>query len=77
METVGIEQRKLDLISQLVRTEDAEVIEKIEMLLSETYDRTFQVSEEDLKYRAGKALDDIASGNVLSQEDAERESRNW
>lgn len=77
MKVISIEQRKLAVISQLLNTSDAEVISKVEELLSESLDATYHVSEQELKYRAARALHDIATGNVVSQEDAERESKDW
>lgn len=53
------------------------MIGKVEKLLAEVLDAPYEVSEDELKYRATKALEDIESGNVLSQEDAEREAKDW
>ncbi|MFM1875063.1 MAG: hypothetical protein RL266_800 [Bacteroidota bacterium] len=78
MGTTGIEQRKLRLISQLVRTEDPEIIAKVEELLSEVGVSPYAgFSEEEVRYRISRAEKDIAEGNTLTQEEAERESEKW
>lgn len=77
MVVIDLNQRKIALISRLIGMEDQQVIKKVEELLSEVFEPQFEMSDETLKYRAAKVQKDIDNGNVLSQEEAERESENW
>lgn len=78
MKVISIEQRKLAVISQLLSTSDAEVISKVEELLQEANISPYAgVSEAEMRYRVARAEKDIAEGNTLTQEEAERESEKW
>lgn len=79
MGTLSIQDRKLNIIEQLIILNDDEVFQKVEELINKSLKRPdltkFSVS--DLKRRAEQANKDIAEGNLYSQEDVEEQTKSW
>lgn len=78
MAASDINSRKLELIGKLLAVNDELVFARIEELLNEAGISPYSgVSEQAVRYRISQSERDIAEGNTLTQEEAERESRNW
>ena len=79
MDTISIQERKLNIIEQLIILNDDEVFQKVEELINKSLKRPdllkFSVSE--LKRRAEKANKDIEEGNLYSQDDVEEQTQSW
>jgi hypothetical protein len=79
MDTINIQERKLNIIEQLIILNDDEVFQKVEELINKSLKRPdlgrFSVS--DLKNRAKQANRDIAEGNLFSQDEVEEQTQSW
>lgn len=79
MDTLSIQERKLNIIEQLIILNDDEVFQKVEELINKSLKRPdlgrFSIS--DLKKRAEQANRDIAEGNLYSQDDVEEQTQSW
>lgn len=79
MDNLSIQERKLNIIEQLIILNDDDVFKKVEELINKSLKRPdlgrFSVS--DLKKRAEQANRDIAEGNLFSQDDVEEQTQSW
>ncbi len=79
METAGLQERKLNIIEQLIILNDEEVFQQVEDLINRALKRPdlprFSVAE--LKKRAEKANKDIADGRLIAQDDVEVQTQTW
>ncbi|WP_166387103.1 hypothetical protein [Polaribacter sp. 11A2H] len=75
---MNIQARKLSLIEYLVSLKDDNLFEKIEESVLELKGSKLSVfTEEELILRAKEANLDYNKGNYSTQEDLEKESKNW
>jgi hypothetical protein len=79
METTGLQERKLNIIEQLIILNDEEVFRQVEDLINKSLKRPdlsrFLVAE--LKERAKQANKDIAEGRIIGQDDVEAQAQTW
>jgi hypothetical protein len=79
MKTAGLQERKLNIIEQLIILNDEEVFQQVEDLINRSLKRPnlprFTVTE--LKARAERANKDIADGRLIAQEDVETQTQTW
>lgn len=71
---MDIQERKQKLLKSFAEVEDETTIEFLEAYLSQ---KNSPFSLEELKERALLAASDIQRGKYISQEDLEKESRDW
>ncbi|MCL7762789.1 hypothetical protein MPF19_05125 [Polaribacter sp. Z014] len=75
---MNIQARKLSLIEYLVSLKDENLFEKIEESVLELKGSKLSIfTEEELILRAEEANLDYNKGNYSTQEDLEKESKNW
>ncbi len=79
MEITEIQNKKLNLIEQLIIIEDDDVINKIEEILNESLQRPLmkKFTKEELINRARLANKDIENGKTFTQEEIESISQDW
>lgn len=79
MSQLNLQDRKLNVIEQLIILNDDNVFEKVEEIINASLRRpkVNQFSKQDLKNRAKEANLDIQNGDVYSQEEVEEMSKNW
>ena len=79
MKQLNIQNRKLNIIEQLIILNDEEVFNKVEALInSSTKKPPFKkLTKEELENRARISNKNIEEGEVFSQEDVEKTSQNW
>ncbi len=79
MEAAGLQERKLNIIEQLIILNDEEVFQQVEDLINRSLKRPdlprFSVTE--LKTRAKQANKDIADGRLIAQDDVEAQTQTW
>ena len=79
MDTINIQERKLNIIEQLIILNDEEVLWQVEDLINKSLKRPdlsrFLVAE--LKERAKQANKDIAEGRIIGQGDVEAQAQTW
>lgn len=79
METTGLQERKLNIIEQLIILNDEEVFRQVEDLINKSLKRPdlsrFSVAE--LKARAKQANKDITEGRLIGQDDVEAQTQTW
>jgi hypothetical protein len=75
----NIQDRKLNIIEQLILTNDDNVLKKVEDIINSSLQIPLfhQFTKEELIKRAIAANEDIKNGEVLSQEEAEKLSKTW
>ena len=75
---MDIQVRKLNLIEYLVSLKDEKIFKKIEKSVLEIKDSKLHIfTEDELIFRAEEANLDYQNGNFSTQEDLEKESKNW
>lgn len=76
---IDIQTRKLNIIEYLIGLEDEKVFEKIEttILKSKKAASIRPFTNEELIARAEQSDRDYFSGKTITQEDLEKESKNW
>ena len=79
METAGLQERKLNIIEQVIILNDEEVFRQIEDLINRSLKRPnlprFTIAE--LRARAERANKDIADGRLIAQDDVEAQTQTW
>ena len=72
MTTITLQERKLNIIEQLLIINDDKTFQKVEKILNKSLERPHlnKLTKEELLIRAKKADQDIESGNVVSVDDA-------
>jgi hypothetical protein len=77
METAGLQERKLNIIEQVIILNDEEVLRQVEDLINRSLKRPdllrFTIAE--LRARAERANKDIADGRLIEQEDVETQTQ--
>lgn len=79
MKQLNIQERKLNIIEQLIILNDEKVFEQVEELINSSLKRPQlkKFTKQDLEKRAKISEENIEKGEVYSQEDVERMSQNW
>lgn len=71
---MDIQERKRKLLNSFANIEDETTIEFLEAYLSQKHS---PFSQEELKERALLSASDIQRGKYMSQDDLEKESKDW
>ncbi|OOG74303.1 hypothetical protein [Algoriphagus sp. A40] len=71
---MNIEERKLKLINQVKELKNETTLDFLEAYFGQ---KPYPLTREELVERAMLAEEDIRKGKYLSQDDLEKESRNW
>ncbi len=79
MRTLKIQDRKLNIIEQLIILNDDDVFKQVEDIINNSLNRPIisKFSMTELKNRAKKSNEEIKNGNLISQEDIETQSQSW
>lgn len=79
MKQLNIQERKLNIIEQLIILNDEKVFKQVEELINSSLKRPQlkKFTKQDLEKRAKISDENIEIGEVYSQEDVERMSQNW
>jgi len=80
---MDLQSRKLNAIEYLIRLNDEEILKKIESTIFESINKADSKNEfkpfsrKQLIDRANRSNRDYINGNFKSQEQLEKESKNW
>ncbi len=75
---MNIQARKLTLIETLIHLNDESLINKIEKLVQSKKDAELSpMSSDEFYSRIDKSENAIKKGQVISQKDLEKDSKNW
>jgi hypothetical protein len=79
MKQSNIQDRKLNIIEQLITLNDDDVFNKVEELINLSVKRpqVKRFTKQELENRAKISEGNIEKGEVYSQDDVERLSQNW
>ena len=79
MKGLNIQERKLNVIEQLIILNDEEVFEKVEALINSSFKKPplKRFTKQELENRAKIANKNIEQGEVYSQDEVEKISQNW
>jgi thiamine kinase-like enzyme len=79
MKQLNIQERKLNIIEQLISLNDEEVFKQVEELINSSIKRPQlkRLTIKELENRAKISEENIENGEVYSQEDVEKMSQNW
>jgi hypothetical protein len=79
MRQLSVQDRKLNIIEQLILINDDSVFSKVEVIINQSLQRPNlqKLTHSDLIQRANVANMDIEKGDVFSQDDVESLSENW
>lgn len=79
MSKVNIQNRKLNIIEQLITLDDDLILKQVEDLINITIHKPSlkRLTQQELINRAKQSEKDIANGDIYSQEDVEKLSENW
>lgn len=76
---MNIQDRKLNIIEQLIILNDEEIFNKVEALINSSIKKPplKKLTKEELENRARISNKNIEEGEVFSQEDVEKTAQNW
>ena len=79
MKQLNIQERKLNIIEQLIILNDEEVFKQVEELINSSLKRPTlkRLTIKELENRAKISEENIEKGEVYSKEDVEKMSQNW
>lgn len=79
MKQLNIQERKLNIIEQLIILNDEAVFEQVEELINSSLKRPQlkKLTKEEIEKRAKISDENIEKGDVFSQEDVEKLSQKW
>lgn len=79
MEQANIQDRKLNIIEQLIILNDEDVFKQVEDLINSSLKRpqTKRFTKQELVSRAKISDENIEKGEFYSQQEAEKLSKNW
>jgi len=79
MSQINIQNRKLIIIEQVITLNDDEILKQVENLINRSLHKPAlkKLTKQELVARAELSDKDIENGDVYSQEDAEKLSKNW
>ena len=79
MRQLNIQDRKLNIIEQLIICNDDKVFKQVEEIINTSLNRPQlkKFSKQDLKSRARLSNKDILKGNIYSQDEVEKMSQSW
>ncbi|HEY3372695.1 MAG TPA: hypothetical protein VGK10_17725 [Prolixibacteraceae bacterium] len=79
MKRLNIQERKLNVIEQLIILNDEEVFEKVEALINSSFKKSplKKLTKQELENRARISNKNIEKGEIYSQEEVEKISQNW
>lgn len=79
MKQLNIQDRKLNIIEQLIILNDEEIFNKVEALINSSIKKPplKKLTKEELENRARISNKNIEEGEVFSQEDVEKTAQNW
>lgn len=75
----NIQEKKLNIIEQLIIINDDKVFDKVEKIINDSLNRPLakKLTKKDLIDRAKKSNFDIENGDVFAQSEVESISQNW
>jgi hypothetical protein len=79
MSQLNIQDKKLNIIEQLIMLNDDDVLNQLEEIINTSLNRPplKKISKQDLKERAELSNNDIINGDLYSQDEVEKISQNW
>lgn len=79
MKQLSMQERKLNVIEQLIIVNDEEVFKKVEALINSSFKKPplKRLTKQELENRAKISNKNIEEGEVYSQDEVERISQNW
>jgi len=79
MKQLNIQERKLNIIEQLIILNDEAVFEQVEELINSSLKRPQlkKLTKEEIEKRAKISDENIVNGEIYSQEDVEKLSQKW
>jgi hypothetical protein len=79
MKLLNIQERKLNIIEQLIILNDEEVFTQVEELINSSLKRPKlkRFTKQELEKRAKTANENIEKGEIYSQDDVEKLSQSW
>jgi hypothetical protein len=79
MKQLNIQERKLNIIEQLIILNDEKVFEQVEELINSSLKRPQlkKLTKEEIEKRARISDENIEKGEVYAQKDVENMSQNW
>ena len=79
MKQLNIQERKLNIIEQLIILNDEAVFEQVEELINSSVKRPQlkKLTKEEIEKRAKISDENIVNGEIYSQEDVEKLSQKW
>ena len=79
MKQLNIQERKLNIIEQLIILNDEAVFEQVEELINSSLKRPQlkKLTKEEIEKRAKISDENIVNGEIYSHEDVEKLSQKW
>ena len=79
MKQLNIQERKLNIIEQLIILNDEAVFEQVEELINSSVKRPQlkKLTKEEIEKRAKISDENIVNGEIYSHEDVEKLSQKW
>jgi len=79
MKQLNIQERKFNIIEQLIILNDEEIFKQVEELISSSLHKTHlsQFTKRELEHRAKISNENIEKGEVFTQDEVEKLSQNW
>jgi len=79
MKQLNKQERKLNVIEQLIILNDEEVFKKVEVLINSSFKKPplKRLTKQELENRAKISNKNIEEGEVYSQDEVEKISQNW
>lgn len=79
MKQLNIQERKFNIIEQLIILNDDEIFKQVEELIHSALQKPKlkKFTKYELEHRAKISNENIEKGQIFSQEEAERLSQNW
>jgi redox-regulated HSP33 family molecular chaperone len=79
MKQLNLQERKFNIIEQLIILNDEEIFKQVEELIQTAIHNPElkRFTKQELEYRAKISEENIENGQIFSQEEVEKLSQNW
>ena len=79
MKQLNIQERKFNIIEQLIILNDEEIFKQVEELISSSLHKNqlSQFTKRELEQRAKISNENIEKGEIFTQDEVEKLSQNW
>lgn len=79
MKQLNIQERKFNIIEQLIILNDEEIFKQVEELISSSIKKSQpqRFTKQELEHRAKISNENIEKGQIFSQAEVEKLSQNW